>query len=178
MQELTLPASVAPSGAVESASRLALERMLDVVDYGLVLVLPSGRVGFANQVARQQLDNHPLLRLQGSALHLPCIGSTTALRDALFSAVHKGCQKLLTLGSEGLPSLSIAVVPLVEPGTARIAGAMLLLGKCRVCDELSIDAFGRLHALTMAEQRVLRIMFGHFGFELGAVGDVRRIADQ
>ena len=62
------------------------------------------------------------------------------------------------LGSEGQPSLSIAVVPLVEPDTARIAGAMLLLGKCRVCDELSIDAFGRLHALTMAEQRVLRLL--------------------
>lgn len=160
MQELTLPASVAPTAQGEAANRSMLEHMLDIVDYGMLLLEPNGRVVFANQAARTELHDHPLLSLQGTTLQVHHASDVAPLRDALAAALHKGCQKLLTLGDEGSTWLSIAVMPLLEPGATSAGGALLLLGKRRLCDELSVDAFARQHALTMAEQRVLRLLCG------------------
>ena len=158
MHELSIPAPVSPPQSIEGSSRPMLERMLDVVDYGMLLLLPTGCVGFANRVARNDLQDHPLLRLQGPRLQVRQARDAAALRDALIAAIHKGCQKLLTLGGEELPTLSVAIVPAVEPGATAASGALLLLGKRKVCDDLSVDAFARQHALTAAEQRVLRLL--------------------
>jgi DNA-binding CsgD family transcriptional regulator len=157
MQELTLPASVAPPVHEGAAAGSMLEQMLDIVDYGMLLLLPNGRVAFANHAARLELQDHPLLSLHGSALHVRHACDAAPLRDALVAALHKGCQKLLTLGDDGRSWLSIAVVPLAC-GAAVADGVLLLLGKRTVCEELSIDAFGRQHELTLAEQRVLKLL--------------------
>jgi DNA-binding CsgD family transcriptional regulator len=167
MQQLAIPAAVttliAP-GWAEPATRSTdacaamLERMLDIVDYGMLLLLPNGQVIYANATARFDLEEHPLLQLQGQVLQVSQSRDATALREALVGAVQRGCQKLLALGGEGGPTLNVAVVPVLEATAGRAAGAMLVLGKRKVYDEMSIESFARHHRLTAAEQRVLKLL--------------------
>ena len=42
----------------------------------------------------------------------------------------------------------------------------------------SDDRVDHPHAVRAAEQRMRRIMFGHFGFQYRAVGDVGRVGDK
>ena len=151
------------------AHALVFRRMLDIVDYGMLLVLPDGHVAFANQVARNDLDaTHPLA-LCDQTLAVRHAHDLVPLRDALCSALHKGLQRLLTLRDERGRSVSVAILPIGDgagecagrgnPGTS---GAMLMLGKRQVCVDLSAEAFGRHHELTAAEGRVLKqLCCGH-----------------
>jgi len=167
MQQLTIPAAVTTlvtPGRAEPATRSTdacaamLERMLDIVDYGMLLLLPGGQVIYANATARFDLEDHPLMQLQGQVLQVGQARDATALREALVGAVQRGCQKLLTLGGDGGPTLSVAVVPVMEAQGGRAAGAMLVLGKRKVYDEMSIESFARHYRLTAAEQRVLKLL--------------------
>ena len=167
MQQLTIPAAVTTlvtPGRAEPAPRSTdacaamLERMLDIVDYGMLLLLPNGQVIYANATARFDLEDHPLMQLRGQLLQVGHSRDATALREALVGAVQRGCQKLLTLGGEGEATLNVAVVPVLESNAGRAAGAMLVLGKRRVYDEMSIESFARHHRLTPAEQRVLKLL--------------------
>jgi DNA-binding CsgD family transcriptional regulator len=168
MHELNLPAPVprpqadgvagaAALSACETRARM-LERMLDIVDYGMLLLQPNGRVAFANPMARTELEQHPLLQLQGAALLVRDACDAAPLRDALACALHKGCQKMLTLGDEATQMLSIAIVPIFDDAGGGASGVMLVLGKRHVCDELSVEAFARQHRLTAAELRVLKLL--------------------
>lgn len=128
-----------------------LQTVLDIVDYGMVLMQTDGRVAFANKAARADLDaSHPLA-LAGGCLLVRHARDLQPLRDALSSALHKGLQRLLTLRDERGGTVSVAIVPIGEA-----AGAILMMGKRKVCDELSAEAFGRQYKLTSAEARVLK----------------------
>ena len=144
------------------ASMALLERMLDIVDYGMLLVLPDGCVAFANQVARIELDERHPLQLAGQTLRVRHACHVAPLREALGSALQKGLQRMLTLNEGSTPPVNLAVVPVGAPGSSRCAGAMVLLGKREVCDDLSAEAFARHHNLTAAEVRVLKqLCTGH-----------------
>lgn len=167
MQQLTIPAAVThhiapgwaePADRSTDACAAMLERMLDIVDYGMLLLLPNGQVIYANATARFDLEDHPLMQLRGQLLQVGHSRDATALREALVGAVQRGCQKLLTLGGDGEATLNVAVVPVLESNAGRAAGAMLVLGKRRVYDEMSIESFARHHRLTPAEQRVLKLL--------------------
>jgi len=144
---------------VQTVSRLAepgrpspLARLLDVVDYGMLLVLDDGCVVFANRVARAEMnDEHPL-QLLGRDLRARCPRDVVSLHNALAGALRRGVQALLKLGGAG-QGIHIAVVPMADAGEP---AAAIVFGKRRVCEELSIDAFARHHGLTLAEARVLR----------------------
>ncbi len=151
------PAAAGPvSHEIDSASARVFARMLDVVDYGLMLLLDDGHVVFANQVARGELDERHPLQLVGQSLQARRTQDTTALRAALSAATHKGLQRLLTLGDERSETATVAVLPMSEPFAGASGGAMLVLGKRQVCEDLSADAFARHHRLTQAEVRVLK----------------------
>ena len=76
-----------------------------------------------------------------------------ALHDALQAVAGRGLRKLLSFG-EGAGRQLAALVP-VDTGVAA-----LMLGKDRVCEELSIQAFARTFSLTAAETRVLVALGG------------------
>jgi DNA-binding CsgD family transcriptional regulator len=167
MQEITIPTAVVAANVQGPGNGLSLstdacaamlERMLDIVDYGMLLLLPNGQVIHANAAASFELQGHPLMQLRGRTLVVGHARDATPLREALAAAVQRGCQKLLTLGGEADTTLKVAVVPVLEAGSARSVGAMLVLGKCKLYDEMSIEAFARHHALTAAELRVLKLL--------------------
>lgn len=158
------PAESAALDTTAADGRL-LRRILDVVDYGMVLVQGDGRAAFANKAALNDLDpTHPLSLADGVLLARHP-RDVLPLREALASALNKGLQRLLTLQDERGGSVCIAIVPIGEPtgpGRSGTHSALLMLSKRKVCDDLSAEAFGRQHKLTLAEARVLKqLCSGH-----------------
>lgn len=142
--------AVGPLGA-------CLTRMLDEIDYGMLLVTTEGEVVYLNHTARQELDSqHPLQRL-GSSLRTQRPQDLAPLFEALAHA-QRGLRKLLTLG-EGEHRVSVSVVPLPAGQGQRAddhaPATLLVLGKRQVCAKLSVQGFARTMRLTPAETRVL-----------------------
>jgi DNA-binding CsgD family transcriptional regulator len=141
----------APDSASHSIWLLAA---LDEVDYGMLLVGPGAQVVHCNYAARVELDEqHPLQLIRGE-LRARNAHDSAALLAALRNATQRGLRKLLTVGRE-TQRVGISLVPLAhEPGD-RAANALVILGKRKVCEHLSIQAFALDHDLTAAETRVL-----------------------
>lgn len=147
-----------------------MARMLDAVDYGVALCDRVGRTRFINAVARRDCTGSHPLAWDGSALKAHRPEDARALADAVDAACRKGLQRMLILGRGGERTAAVSVVSIeADDPCARIAGshwdaptgwAMLILGKSRLCDTLSIDAFARAYRITDAECRVLRLLCG------------------
>lgn len=128
-------------------------RMLDEIDYGMLLVADDRVVLHANQAARAELDAEHPLQLLGAELRVRHPRDLTPLREALVNARARGLRKLMCLG-ERADKVSVAVVPLPAVGDGD-AMVLLVLGKRRMCEALSAHAFASAHGLTPAESRVL-----------------------
>jgi DNA-binding CsgD family transcriptional regulator len=125
-----------------------LARALDEVDFGVMLVAEDGEVLHLNHRARHALHEHHGLQVVGRRLCTSDRRSVAHLQHALFDATRRGLRRLVTLG-QGDDRQLAALVP-VEAGVAA-----LLLGRTRVCEDLSLQCFARTHELTPAETRVL-----------------------
>lgn len=153
-------AALAPSAAIlpplppcAAAAPQWFGRMLDEIDYGMLLVADDQVVLHANHVARAELDSEHPLQLLGNELRVRHPQDLAPLRDALVAARLRGLRRLLSLGL-GERRVSVAVVPL---SAARDEEALTLLvfGKRRMCEALTAHWFAREHGLTPAEARVL-----------------------
>lgn len=147
--------SPASDSALQVAlSHRAMARILDIVDYGLLLAAHDGRVTFANSVARAELAAGNTLCLQAGVVSAPRAADAVALRQALQASTRRAAQTLVALGDEAGARMGVSVVPLQEPGES--PATLLILGKRQDCEELSRDAFARRHEITLAETRVLK----------------------
>jgi DNA-binding CsgD family transcriptional regulator len=140
-----------------------LTRMLDEIDYGMVLVAADGRVAYMNHAARLELDGQHPLQLSDQRLGAHSPPDVVPLYEALADA-QRGLRKLLSLGS-GAQQVCISVVPLHDlplvGGSGRDdALTLLVLGKRQVCEHLSVQAYARSRQLTPAETRVLEGLCG------------------
>jgi DNA-binding CsgD family transcriptional regulator len=128
-------------------------RMLDEIDYGMLLVADDRVVLHANHVARAELDAEHPLQLLGAELRVRHPQDVAPLREALAGARTRGLRRLLGLG-QGAQRVSVAVVPL-PTADGDEALTLLVFGKRRMCEALSAHWFAREHGLTPAEARVL-----------------------
>jgi DNA-binding CsgD family transcriptional regulator len=148
--------------AARGALGTCLARMLDEVDYGMLLVGADAQVIFLNHAARQELDGHHPLQLMGRTLRAQRPQDVAPLFDALAGA-QRGRRRLLALG-EGDGRVSVSVVPLMAGADAGPRGdepqpfALLMLGKRHVCEQLSVQGFASALKLTPAETRVLELL--------------------
>lgn len=149
------PAVAEPSPAQLSA---CLTRMLDEIDYGMLLVGSDAQVLYSNHAARHELDAEHPLQLAGRALRTLRPQDLLPLQEALLAA-QRGLRRLVTLGA-GAQRLSVSVVPLPEAEADRAQGplTLLVLGKRQVCERLSVHGFARSLNLTPAETRVLELL--------------------
>lgn len=148
-------AAAASAQAAASAAQQQLGQVLDLLDYGLVLLAADGQVQHLNQAARRELaEAHPL-QLQGRHLVAAASADAPAWRDALHQAASRGLRKLLTLGP-GTQRCSLAVVPLPRADGASQHGVAVLMARRRVCEQLTVESFARSHGLTMAETTVVK----------------------
>ncbi len=156
MQQDAIKVSDTPAAALSEC----LTRMLDEIDYGMLLVGPEAQVLYGNHAARQELDGEHPLQTDGRALHALRSADAAPLRDAL-EAAQRGLRRLLTLGT-GDQRMSVSVVPLPSTQADRAGGlgplTLLVLGKRQVCERLSVHGFARSLNLTPAETRVLELL--------------------
>lgn len=149
----------AEADAAESAQRLG--QVLDLLDYGLVLVGHDGQVQHCNRAARQALDDAHPLQISAGMLHARSAQDAGPLREAIGAAALRGFRRLLALG-RGTHKSCVAVLPLppLGPDAASAAGAdhgvALLLARREVCEQLTVEWFARSHGLTMAETMVVK----------------------
>jgi DNA-binding CsgD family transcriptional regulator len=134
-----------------------LGQVLDLLDYGLILVGHDGQVKHCNRAAAMALQaDHPL-QLQGGQVQARQRSDGNALREAVACAAQRGLRRLLALGP-GPQKHCVAVLPL--PPLAGQAGAdhgvALLLSRSQVCEQLTVEWFARSHSLTMAETAVVK----------------------
>ena len=134
-----------------------LLRLLDEIDYGLVLVDERGRIQHANHLARHELARG---RLLDGAIGEPISGATAALGQLLMAAVHgalRGRRRLLYL-THGEHTLPVAVIPLAHAVEESCGSVLLVMARQRVGDNLALQMFAREHGLTPTEESVLRAL--------------------
>lgn len=144
-----------PPRAVAFDNGLAV-RLLDEIDYGVLLLDEDGRIQHVNHLAALELDaSHPLQRLGGELRARR--GEDQASLAAALAGARQGLRRLVTLGPPGR-EVAMSVVPLepARPGIARLM--LLVLGKRHLCEPLSVQWFARAHGLTPAETRVLEAL--------------------
>lgn len=125
-----------------------LEMMLDEVDYGMLLLADDAEALHVNHAARAEMDaSHPL-QLSGRQLRARLAADVARLHDALADAARRRLRRLVVLG-EGAQRVNLAVIPLGQGRT------LVVLGKRRLSERLSVQWFGSQHGLTPAESRVL-----------------------
>ena len=127
--------------------------IIDEIDYGMLLLDADGRALHVNHAARAELGTLHPLQLQGRVLRGRSVKDEQALAEALRCA-RRGLRKLLMLG-EGSARVSASVVPLRDNQLDGEPATLLMLGKRRVSEDLSLQGYARGLGLTPAEGRVL-----------------------
>ena len=134
---------------------LLLMRMLDEIDYGLMLVDPIGRVRYANQAALHECNGRHALSVDAGRLTARTLREREVLARSLDSAA-QGRRSLLSLHSDGA-SMTAAVVPMGSAGDAPDeTNVLIVFGKRQMCGHLSVEFFAQAHRLTAAECAVLK----------------------
>jgi DNA-binding CsgD family transcriptional regulator len=148
--------NVRQTGSPSPSVRLLL-RLLDELEYGMVLLDGEGRLHYSNALGRDELRSGRVLQLDDEVVTSSDCGRRLAFRKALVEAF-KGRRQLLTFTIDGLTS-AVAVTPLPEADDIQTGGctryALLVFGKRPQGINLAIDFFARAHGLTGAESAVL-----------------------
>jgi DNA-binding CsgD family transcriptional regulator len=156
-----------------SASEALALRLLDEIDYGMVLVSADARLRCCNHAAREALAGSQALQLSAGMLRPRDPVETPAFAEALTAAT-RGRRSLLTLGRTGT-RLSISMVPIDNPeGPAAEPFALLVLGRREMCPPLSVRGYAKELLLTPAETRVLGMLCE--GFQPGEIADRQGVA--
>lgn len=129
-------------------------RVLEEIDYGLIVVSPEGKVQHANYLARDELTRARFLRGERDSVAGPSPQTTAEIMRGIRAAAH-GRRQMLNLrhGGETLP---VACVPLFHPFEGESASVLLLLGRQIGTQNLAVTFFARTYQLTPAEECVLR----------------------
>ncbi len=134
-----------------------LLRLLDEIDYGLVLVNAQGIIQHANHLARHELATGRLLYADaGSSIVGRVAPLTEQLMSAVLGAVHgRRCLIYLTHAEHTLP---VAVIPLNHAFEGPSSSVLLVMARQRLGDNLVLQMFAREHCLTPTEESVLRAL--------------------
>jgi len=128
-------------------------RVLDELDYGLMLVTDAARVRFANRMALRECASARCVRLQEGHVRPRGERELQDFQRAL-AAARLGRRSMLVLRSADVP-LSLAIVPVADAEDGSLA-TLLVFGRRQVCEPLTVEFFAREHRLTGAEVTVLR----------------------
>ena len=153
---IAIPAALrTPLREAEGSRTGLLMRVLNELDYGLMIVSDTARVGMANRAALQECQPAQTMQIHDGCVQPREERDRAAFAKAL-AASRLGRRSMLTLRSLQ-DAVSLAVVPIGEVAESGDAfGALLAFGKRQACETLSIEFFARNHELTTAESRVLK----------------------
>lgn len=149
------PAAASRADQPAAAAEFAW-RVLEEIDYGLILASPGGVLQHANHLARHELSRARFLRLEGDAL----AGHSPAQTEEIMRGVRcaaQGRRQMLTLRN-GDGTLHVACVPLYQPFEGQGGSVLLMLARQTGTQNLNVTFFSRTHGLTPAEEAVLKAL--------------------
>ena len=138
------------------APHALLMRVLEEIDYGLLLVATDGSLRYANQLGLRELLDGAALQLVQGRVQARTASDQNALLAAL-GAAQRGLRRLVNAAHEG-NTACMAVVPVGNAEADHEALALLVFGKRQANETLTVDFYGRTHGLTGAELGVLKAM--------------------
>lgn len=128
-------------------------RVLDEMDYGLVVVNAQLGILHCNHLARQELGCARMLVSHGQFL----MGSTLEIASQLEAAVGLACrgQRRLEVFHRGDQALAASFIPLSHPLEPTAPQVLVTLERQSVCDNLAVRMFARGQGLSPGEELVL-----------------------
>ncbi|MBI5277089.1 MAG: helix-turn-helix transcriptional regulator [Burkholderiales bacterium] len=146
-------------------------RVLEEIDYGLILVGPEGELQHANHLARHELAKGRYLRVDDAHVVATHPSQTADLLRGIEWAAHGRRQMLALQGDSG--ALTVACVPLGHPFEGQAGSVLLMLSRRTGTQGLAVSFFARLHGLTPAEEGVLKALCeGHDVCSIAALNGV------
>jgi len=133
--------------------RAHLLRVLDEVDYGVLIIDAQGTILHANHLARHELASGRMLMSYGNSLLGSSAEFTSQMQTAL-EAAFRG-QRRLVLLNKGERELSLAFTPLSHPLEADTPTVLVMLSRQSACDNLAVRMFARTIGLSPSEEAVL-----------------------
>jgi DNA-binding CsgD family transcriptional regulator len=137
-----------------------LARVLDDIDYGVILVDGSGEILLANRTARSELEASSRIRFRNNKLSGMAPKAAFAIERAITDAKNGSRQLVEIASSRG--SLMLAFAPLFDtedhrqaPDGCTARAVMVLMGKREALSPASLAEFARIHGISNAEQRLL-----------------------
>jgi DNA-binding CsgD family transcriptional regulator len=148
-------------------------RVLDEIDYGMLLVSPSGALLHANHLGREELSRCRFLRVQNGRVDGVSAEQTEEIMRGVQWAA-KGRRQMLTLrnGDDALP---VASVPMLHPFEGESASVLLILGRQAGTSNLAVTFFSRIHGLTPAEESVLKALCD--GMDVREIAMAKRVSE-
>lgn len=143
-----------PSGARPQVGPHVLLRVLDEIDYGLLVIDAQGRILHANHLARHELASGRVIMAYGNGL-LGSKASFTAQIQQAMEAAFRGQRRLLLMMQDDNLALSLAFTPLSHPLETDTPSVLVLLSRQSTCDNLAVRMFARTLNLSPSEEAVL-----------------------
>ncbi|MDP2017398.1 helix-turn-helix transcriptional regulator [Hydrogenophaga sp.] len=133
--------------------RAHLLRVLDEVDYGMLIIDAQGTILHANHLARHELASARMLMSYGNTL-LGSNAEFTAQMQLAMEAAFRG-QRRLALLNKGERELAMTFTPLSHPLEADQPTVLVMLSRQCTCDNLAVRMFARTIGLSPSEEAVL-----------------------
>ncbi|UJW82999.1 helix-turn-helix transcriptional regulator [Hydrogenophaga sp. SL48] len=137
----------------EGLGQALLLRVLDEVDYGLLVIDAQGRIRHANHLARHEMATGRLIMTHARALLGRSTDLTAKIQVALEQALRG--QRRLVLLKQGEQELSMAFVPLSHPLEFDAPSVLVLLSRQNACENLALRMYARAQNLSPSEESVL-----------------------
>ena len=132
-------------------------RLLDELDYGIVVLDWDGHVLYVNQAARAQLRVARALRIERGTLVATAARDASLLQRAVHAAAVQGRRRMVRVGT-GAGQMELGVVPGPHCPGANSHRVMVMLSRQQLCEPLSTYGFARDHGLSPTETRVLQLL--------------------
>jgi hypothetical protein len=145
--------SAAGFGAQGGLEQALLLRVLDEVDYGVLVIDGQGRLRHANHLARHEMISARLIMNHGNTLLGVTTDFTVQIQQAL-EQVLRGQRRLVSLRSASR-ELSLAFIPLSHPLETDEPSVLVLLSRQSACENLAVRMFARSQNLSPSEESVL-----------------------
>ena len=163
--------------SAQAPLHLFLMRMLDEIDYGMVLLDIKGAIWHANHLARAELGRGLILHAEEGRLCTRVPGKQSALQTAIQRA-GQGTRSMIDLRLTGAdqPGTSLALVPMGHPAEAIGSALPVLVITSRhvLCEQISLHFFAQSFGLTGAEKSVLSGLAQ--GQEVQEIADKKNLA--
>jgi len=143
----------AEPGKIPGMDSVQLHRVLDEIDYGLMVADGRGYLKHVNHLASHELASGRTLVVREGVLMGVTIDISAQVQAGLEQA-RRGQRRLL-LFARGCRELSVAMVPLSNPPESGSPSVLIMLSRQDTRDNLAVRLFARVQSLSPTEEIVL-----------------------